>query len=217
MFGEKCFAAGEVHVIPNAIDPGKYAFSIDDRQSVIKELELENKFVVGHVGRFAYQKNHLFLVDIFYEIYKQNSNAVLLLVGAGKLEASIRKKVDKLGLTQHVLFMGIRNDVPKLLQAMDVFIFPSTYEGLGVVLIEAQAAGLKCYASETGIPKEAKITNLLEFISLSSGAQVWAETVLSNKDTSSRRETKDEVIKAGFEINSASKNLLTLYQTLTDA
>ncbi|WP_245830990.1 glycosyltransferase family 1 protein [Sediminibacillus massiliensis] len=179
LFGKDEKIKRELVIFKNSISCEEFSYDESIRFFIRKKLNLENKFVIGHVGRFNPQKNHAFLIDIFYEVYKRNKNAVLLLVGEGYLEENIRKKVDKLSLTQSVRFLGLRGDVANIMQAMDLFLFPSLYEGLGVVLIEAQAAGLKCITS-TGIPKEADVTDTVEFLKLKDSAERWAIKVLNS-------------------------------------
>ncbi|QDY44832.1 glycosyltransferase family 1 protein [Planococcus glaciei] len=158
MFGKK----KKIYVLNNAIDTNKFLFSTSSREEKRLELQLENKFVIGHVGRMYPEKNHFFLIDIFDSIYKQNNNTVLLLIGDGKLRSQLEKKVMELNLSENVIFTGIRNDIPELMQAMDLFLFPSLYEGLPVTLIEAQASGLPCVVSNT-VTEETKITNHVDF------------------------------------------------------
>ena len=167
----------EFTIINNAIDIKKFAFSVATRERFRKVLNLENKLVIGHVGRFNNVKNHLFLIDIFYEIHKVQPSAGLMLVGDGELQNEVRNKVEKLSLNESVLFMGVRSDISDLMQAMDVFVLPSRYEGLGIVLIEAQLSGLACVASDK-VPLEADISGLCKFINLRTSADLWAKTIV---------------------------------------
>lgn len=138
-----------------------------------KSLSLPNDcFVIGHVGRLTSEKNHYFMLDVLNEFVKSNKKVRLLLVGGGPLKESILARAKEIGVDKYVMMMGVRNDVPKLLMVMDAFLFPSKNEGLGISLIEAQASGLNCLASEEGIPKEAKISELVEFVPLSGGLQL---------------------------------------------
>lgn len=149
MYGNRCFNAGRVHVMPNAIDTKKYEFDQDARVRLRNELNIpQNAFVVGHVGRFMYQKNHPFLIQVFSEVLRLRENAFLLLVGEGELQKAIRESVRKQGIESRVIFAGARKDVSKLYSAMDVFCLPSLYEGLPVVALEAQANGLPCVFSD---------------------------------------------------------------------
>ena len=196
MFGKRY--AQETKVINNAIEAGKYQFDAAVREAVREEFGVADKLVIGHVGRMCYQKNSLFLIDIFHEIRKRNENAVLLLVGDGEDKDAVCQKIRELGLVESVIMTGVRPDVARLLQAMDVFLLPSRFEGLGIALVEAQAAGLLCFAS-SAIPQAAKVTPFLNYIDAEASAKVWAETVLSQTDYE-RKNTRDEIRSAGFDI-----------------
>lgn len=210
LFGDKFFDSGKVRVIKNAIDLERFSFKPQVRTQMREKLGIENKFVVGHVGRFMYQKNHDFLIDIFDEIHKQNPNSILLLIGDGPLKKQIQEKVDKLGLTNSVQFLGLRRDVPDLLQAMDVFVLPSYYEGLPVVGVEAQAAGLPCFFSDA-ITAETKITDLVSFINLSQTPANWAQKIVCCANDFPRTNMHQEIEKSGFDIQNAAKELEKLY------
>lgn len=204
MFGNRDFT-----MMKNAIDCEKYLYNESIALEVKKELGIEGKFVVGHVGRFSIPKNHKFLIDIFRQIYTQNPNAVLLLVGEGVLMDEIKQKVKEYQLEQAVKFLGLRDDVERIMQAMDVFVFPSLYEGLGIVAIEAQVAGIPCIVSES-IPQEAKITNNLSFLNVESSAKNWAQKVLEvNKP---KEQQIDLIEKSGYDIKKNSQWLLEKYQ-----
>ena len=164
--------------------------------------------MVGHIGRFMTQKNHAFLLDIFNQIYTQNNNAVLLLVGTGELQAQIKEKIKALGLEKNVIFTGVRSDVPQLLSAMDVFVFPSFYEGMPNTVIEAQATGLPCVIADT-ITSEADITGLVKYLSLSDSADKWAETAFELAK-SERKDTKEEFIKNKYDIESVAQEFVRL-------
>ena len=148
----------KVVLINNAVDSEKYAYNPLLREELRQELKLGNKFVVGHIGRFCNQKNHLFLLKVFTMLQREKNDSCLLLVGDGEQRNSIEKEVDRLGLTSNVVFLGIRSDIDKILQVMDVFVLPSLFEGLPVVGVEAQAAGLPCVISDS-ITQEMKITD----------------------------------------------------------
>lgn len=137
--GEWMFKKKEFEIINNAIDTKKYIFNEEIKKKIRHDMKLENGFVIGHVGRFVEQKNHAFLIDIFNGIYNQNPKAYLILIGDGELLPSIKEKVNQLNLSENVFFLGLRQDVTDLLQAFDVFVFPSLFEGLPIALIEAQA------------------------------------------------------------------------------
>ena len=147
-------------MLNNAIDAAAYTYAPAKRMRMRRELGIADELVIGHVGRFNPQKNHPFLLAIFAALLNKEPNAVLLLVGGGEDMPKIQAKTQKLGIADHVRFLGIRSDVADLMQAMDVFAFPSLYEGLGIALIEAQASGLPCIVSDT-IPPEAYLTDLV--------------------------------------------------------
>ena len=159
MYGDRAFEAGRVIVLPNAIDTAKFAFDPAARTALREELGVpQNAFVVGHVGRFMYQKNHAFLLKIFAELLKTRPDARLLLVGEGELEQQVRRQAAALSIQSQVIFTGARQDVHKLYSAMDVFCLPSRYEGMPVVAWEAQANGLPCLFSENVTPEAAQGT-----------------------------------------------------------
>lgn len=178
--GKWLFGNEEVKVIHNAVDYEKFKFNENGRNELRKELGIEDKLVIGNVGRFTNQKNHTFLIDIFNEIHKQRKNAVLMLVGTGEKEEEIKKKVEDLGLQNDVLFLGFKNNVNEYMWTMDFFVFPSVFEGLGLVLIEAQATGMKCFTSKDVVPKEAQVSELLKYISLERSAKEWTEIILNS-------------------------------------
>lgn len=210
LFGKKIINGKNFHIIHNAVDLKKFKFNINDRNKIRKELNISDEdLVIGHVGRFTTQKNHKFLIDIFYEIYLQNSNSKLILIGKGKKEEEIYKKVSKLGLQKNVIFEGFKFNVNEYMSAMDIFVFPSLYEGLGLVLIEAQANGLKCFTSKNVVPLEAKVSNSLEYIELNKSPQYWASEIL--KVNSSRTDNYKEIINKGYDIEDTAKFLEDFY------
>lgn len=143
-------------IINNAIEMEEFKFDKEKRDKIRRQYNLEDKFVIGHVGRIEKEKNHEFLIDIFKEIKQKNNNARLLLVGEGSLENKIKQKVKDDSLENDVIFIGNSHKVSDYYQAMDVFVFPSLAEGLGIVLIEAQSNGLKCFTTKNKVPKEAE-------------------------------------------------------------
>lgn len=213
LFGEKACKRDNYFVLNNAIDTKKYIYNEKVRNEKREELGIADKFVIGHVGRFNTPKNHKFLIDIFKEVHNRNNNAVLMLVGDGELRHSIEKKVNDLGLINNVIFTGVRADISELLQVMDVFVFPSLYEGLPVTLVEAQAAGLPCVVSDT-ITNEIYITPYIHSLSLSYIAGEWADIILTNERVS-RTDTKHYIKEAGFDICDTVKKLSTFYFELS--
>ena len=200
----------------NAIDAEAYAFDEIKREKMRTSLGLKNEFVVGHVGRFNPQKNHVFLIDIFEAVYKLEPNSRLLLVGndSGKLGEEIHRKVKDLGLEEAVLFLGVRSDVSDLMQAMDVFLFPSLFEGLSVASVEAQASGLPTIISD-GVPIECKITDLVEVMPLSEHAEAWANKLLELRKNQ-RKNTFEQIKTAGFDIAENAKKLQQFYIEAAD-
>jgi len=147
MFGKAYTKRGRVTIIKNAIDCKAFQYDPKKRVAVRKRLGLSDAFVVGHVGKLCYQKNTLFLIDIFDQIIRKQDNAVLMLVGDGEDRELVESKIASLGLQEHILMLGMRSDVSDLMQAMDVFLLPSRFEGFGIVLVEAQSAGVRFVAS----------------------------------------------------------------------
>lgn len=212
-FGDKEFDNGKVYVMNNAIDLDKFKYDKKIRSKKRKELGIsDDMLVIGHIGRFMKQKNHTFLIDIFKEIHDKNENSILVLVGQGPLQEEIKIKVCELGLDKYVKFLGQRDDVNELYQALDAFIFPSLYEGLGLVLIEAECAGVPCVAS-TEVPLIAKVTDNVEFVSLDDNVQVWSDITfkLLNNYKYKRRDYSKEVRDSGYDIRKEAKKLEEKY------
>lgn len=197
-------------IFKNAIDLEKYQFSKNTREISRNELDLKDKYVVGHVGRFNEIKNHSFLIDIHVKLLKKKKNAVLLLVGDGPLLPDMRKKANDLDVADSILFLGNRDDVEKLLCAMDIFVFPSTNEGLGIVAIEAQASGLPCFVSDI-LPDEVKVTQLLEYVPLEKCADTWASRIQTCHLPENRAEAYLEVKEQGYDIKESAEWLKYFY------
>lgn len=216
LFGKEFYESGKVNLIKNAIDINLFSYNPEIRQLKRTAMGLNDKFVIGHVGRFEYQKNHTFLIDIFDQIKKVHADSVLLLAGSGNLDPSIKAKVKKLKLTDSVRFLGVRQDIPDLMQAMDVFVLPSFYEGLPIVGIEAQASGLPCILSDA-VTQETKIVDSVKFLSLSAPATEWAEVILSYVQNDRRAKTDDQIRNAGYDINLSAAELAGWYRQLAGA
>jgi glycosyltransferase involved in cell wall biosynthesis len=189
--------------IPNGIDTEKFRFDPTTRGSVRAELGLQDTFVVGNVGRLCYQKNQDFLLEIFAEIYIQRPDSRLLLIGEGEDRVILEKKAAALGIENAVIFYGVSANVEQLLWAMDAFVFPSRFEGLGIAAVEAQAAGLPCICSEQ-IPKEARLTDGVLTLALDAGAKVWAKSILEQDCRADRFCGNLAVSKAGFAIQNVA-------------
>lgn len=205
----------------NAIDTGRFSFDEKIKKSVRKKLEIsDDTLVIGHVGRFTYEKNQSFLIDIFNNVNKQHPSSKLLLIGGGKpkeeieTKEAIKKKVRELGLQDKVSFLGIRDDVDELMQAMDMLVMPSTSEGFPVTLVEAQAAGVKCLVSDV-ITSKCNITDEIQFMSLDSDAEEWANKVLSfSKTKSDKIEMNKRIKQAGYDIKENAKWLENFYESV---
>lgn len=195
--------------LPNAIDVDKFSYHEEWNLSIRHKLNIENKFVIGHIGRvLPPQKNHIFLIKIFAEIEKKRPDSVLLLVGAEPND-DLTKQILDLGIQSKVLFLGKKTDVNKYLSAMDVFVFPSLYEGLPVALLEAQASGLQCFASDK-ITSEVAVLKNLKFISLSEYPSVWAEMILKTR-VPYNRDVKDAFATSKWNIRNSSSILADMY------
>lgn len=208
MFTKKINKSGEVTIINNAIDSERYCFSDKERYRIKQELGLQNKFIIGHVGRFNYQKNHKFLIDIFNEYLKINPDSVLLLLGNGELYNEIQTYVNDLSLTEKVVFAGIRDDIAEILSAIDCFLMPSLFEGLPVTLVEAQASGVRCLVSDT-ITKEVELTDAIEYFSIRKSAEEWAKQI--KKNPKNRIEYNKKIKFSSFDIKIEVKELENFY------
>lgn len=209
LFGKNFFSSGKVTVFNNAVDTSKFAFSTSNRDKLRKELGISNKYVIGHIGRFTKQKNHYFLIDIFEQYYKKNSNAVLLLVGIGELQDEIKDAVKKKKLEDAVIFLGKRSDVDELYSAMDLFVLPSLYEGLPVVGVEAQVSGLPCIFSNE-ITREVAITENVYFLPIDGSVSDWCSQITNFKNLDLKRD-KLKLKDCSFDIKVQANNLVEYY------
>lgn len=208
--GEFLFPGKSFTFIPNAIEVDKFLYNKGVRDKKRKDLGLTNEFVVGHVGRLSYQKNHELLIRIFNELHEKDANTILLLIGVGEKEDEIRKQVHELNLDDYVRFLGNRDDVNELYQAMDVFVMPSLFEGIPVVGVEAQFAGLPCVFSDK-VPVEVKFTENSEFVPLEKNPKEWADIVLGKKVSSDRVNDLDFIGTSIYNIKNAHKILEQYY------
>ena len=208
--GDWMFGGASYQTINNAIDVAVYTYDPTKRQEMRSQLRLKDELTIGHVGRFNQPKNHPFLLDIFAALLKKEPNAVLLLVGGGEDMPKTQAKAQSLGIAEHVRFLGVRSDVNDLMQAMDVFVFPSLYEGLPVTMVEAQASGLPCLISDK-VPPECIITEgLVDVLTLSAEPETWAEKILEKRDFP-RTDRRAEIAAHGFDITTEAVKLQEFY------
>lgn len=212
--GEWMFQNNRFSVMNNSINVKQYTYNRKTRERIRKSLNIWNdEIVVGHVGRLENPKNHTFLLDIFHVICKK-LHSKLIIVGDGSMKDQIERKIKTLGIQDSVIMTGIRTDIADLLQAMDVFVFPSLYEGLPLTLIEAQASGLPCVISDK-VPIECKKTELVQQVSLNDTAEYWAMKSIEMSKMK-RENTYEQIKNAGFDINENAAELQKYYLTQYD-
>ncbi|MEH7112580.1 glycosyltransferase family 1 protein [Neobacillus niacini] len=210
LYGENA----ESQIIKNGVDLTKFSFSNQLRNQVRKELGINSDtFVVGHVGRFNHQKNHTFLIDIFKEYWNKNSNSILILIGDGSLRKQIEQKVRDCNIENHVKFLGIRSNIYELIQAFDVFVFPSLHEGLPVTIMEAQAVGISCLVSDTVTTEVDVGIGLVSFLSLGNKS-IWAKELQLVKK-SAVNTFHIALRENGYDILDAANNLEDYYLKLS--
>lgn len=212
LYGQNIEKDKRFYILKNGIATEDFVFDNDLRIIKRTELNLTNEFVVGHIGRFHHSKNHIKLLKIFKEIKQREKNASLLLIGDGELRKKIEKKARELNIYDSVIFTGSKNPVSAYYHAMDVFVLPSLYEGLGIVAIEAQASGLPVVAS-SNVPDEAKITKEYRRLALTKSSKRWAEFILQYKDISRKNNLK--IVKdSGYDIDETSEWISRFYLNL---
>lgn len=210
VFGKEEIRCGRVKIIYNAIDAAKFTYDPQMRDEMRARLGLKSELVIGHVGRFNYQKNHPYLIDIFVKLCKLKPDAVLLLLGEGPDQESIREKCRRLGIQDRVRFLGNQKRPEDYYQAMDIFLLPSFFEGLPGVLVEAQAAGLRCFVSDT-VTREAEATDLVTYLSIEQPAEAWAGQIAEAADYE-RRNTFQRMKDAGFDVKAQAACYRLFYQ-----
>ena len=201
------------YVLNNAIDFHKYAYSEQTRNELRANLGISDKFVVGNVGKLNIPKNHSFLIDIFEKIYKRNKDAVLIIAGGGSQDTILKTKCKEKGLEDAVIFLGMLNDTSKIYNAFDVFVFTSLFEGLGMVLIEAQVSGLKCFSSDV-VPLETKVTDNIEYLSLNDTADLWAEKITEIEKYDREKmalSSQKSITENGYNIETEAVKLKKIY------
>lgn len=209
--GEYLFKNQNYTVLKNAIDSSKFTASKEYRKYIRKELRINDSFVIGHIGRFKPEKNHEFIIKVFMEIKNIKNNAKLVLVGNGDLETSIKNLAITKNIEADVMFLGSRSDVNVILNGFDAFIFPSKYEGLGIVAIEAQACGIPLLCSEN-IPSEVEITPLFNRMSISESPRAWANRIIDiSRNRNAHKDMQELIIKNGYDISQATNTLQDYY------
>ncbi|MEP1488782.1 MAG: glycosyltransferase family 1 protein [Algibacter sp.] len=204
LFGKTPFT-----IMNNAIDAEKFKYNKFLSATYRKDFGLENELVIGHVGRFSSQKNHSFLLQIFAALLIKQPNSSLILIGDGPLRISLKKEAERLKIINKVHFLGVRTDIPELYQMIDMFVFPSFYEGLPVTLIEAQSAGLKVFASEK-ITKEVSITNDITYLSITINPDIWAEKILE-KISETKKDNYELIKNKGYDIHKNTEIVQEFY------
>jgi len=207
-FGKNVTNKSNYSLIKNGVNVNDFTFDKEKRNEKLVKLNIENRFVIGHVGRFEPEKNHEFILDVFNEVYKKDENAILMLVGEGSLKKHVEQRAVNMGLIDNIMFLGKRNDVNELMQVFNVFLLPSFFEGLPVVGVEAQASGLPCIFADT-ITTETDITGLCKFLSLENKEE-WVTAILSAKGKA-RINTQKLLKKAGYDVESQTKWLEKFY------
>lgn len=177
MYGEERVKNNKITIIRNAVNVETFEFNKYKRKSIRENLNLKNNLVIGHVGRFVSSKNQKFLIEVFYEIQKMHKESILLLIGDGELRDELVKQAKEYGINEKVLFLGNRNDVAELYNAMDIFVLPSFYEGLPLVGVECQVNGLPIVCSNN-ITKEIMLSDVIKFLDLECSAMKWAKEII---------------------------------------
>lgn len=198
-----------VQIIHNGIDTVEYEFDLEKRNQYRDILKIGNALVLVHVGRFSEVKNHIFLLEVFEELKKNIPNVKLLLVGDGDLLPEIASKFND----ENIHYLGARLDVPEILQAADIFLLPSKFEGLGMSAIESQGAGLPTLVSNR-VPLEVKVTDLVEFISIDNGVEPWVNQIMECQNSLVRESTTHELLTAHYDIKQTTRDLCQYYKDI---
>lgn len=204
------FKDDSAFVIKNAIDINKFSYNEETRNNIRKELNLSNKFILGNVARFSYQKNHKYLLKIFEEYRKINVNAHLLLIGSGEDLPKIKKLISKNNINESVTILPPKSDIQNYMMAMDIFLLPSRYEGLGIVAVEAQALGMNVIITDMA-PKEVKLTNNLVFQSVKKNVNRWCESIEKMRLSKGDNNVYEKIINSGYIIEETVKEISNMY------
>ena len=218
--GRFLFGNRSCHIVNNGVCFQKYCFNPEIRNRLRKKYGVEDQFVLGHIGRFAPQKNHSFLLHVFASVLRKTPNSVLLLVGEGELLPEIRKQACEMGIEKRVIFYGTTDKINEVVQMMDSFVFPSINEGLGIVAIEAQAAGVPCVVS-TEVPVKVKVLDEVVFLPLEAGYDHWADAILLSRVSEQQRiasatVVQQKMIEAHFDISDNCREMAEYYSEILE-
>lgn len=208
--GEWLYGKKKFEIIPNGIDFQKYKFDLEKREVLRNKMNLKGKFVIGHVGRFSYEKNQTFLIDVFKQIRNKNSNVQLILIGDGKEKSTVQKKAQEYGINENISFLGNINNVSDIINVFDVFAFPSIYEGLPLTLLEVQANGLNTVVSSK-ISDEVILTDLIQRISLDN-LDDWINTIMTKSRGENLERYNNIMLKSKFNINNVVERMKEIYE-----
>lgn len=211
--GKYIFPPKKTVTLFNAIDVDCFRFDEEQRKVIRSLWGVDKSFVVGHVGRFSKEKNHVMVVKTFKKVLESKPNSRLILVGEGKEKQKIRKIINKLSLDDYVLMFASANNIAEIMMGMDVMIFPSLCEGMPLVAIEAQAASLPIYVS-CAVPKDLDITEYIKYMGKNKNAMSWAKTILADENRFVRRDNTIRVKEMGFDISDTANKLIEIYNDL---
>lgn len=209
LFGEDIVNGDNYTMLPNAIDVDSFKLNEEKRRKSREVLNLNGKIVLGHIGRYNYQKNFPFLIDFVEELSKRNTDYVLLQIGDGKKFEELQCKIKEKSLEKNFISLGVRNDIPDLMQAMDIFILPSLFEGLPVTVVEAQASGLPCLLSDR-VTEDVNLTRSIDYLPIDQGINIWVNKVL-NMSKERELDAPDKVRKAGYDISDTADMIQEYY------
>lgn len=212
MFPKVMVDRGDVVIIPNGVDTKKFLYSSEKRMRFRKSLNLGDELLIGNIGRFQGQKNHSFMIEIMEKVIERDPSAKLLLVGEGHLKEDIKRMANEKGLKESVLFLGERKDIDAFMSAIDVFIFPSIYEGFGIAAVEAEAAGVKVILSEA-VPKETNVSGSALYLPIigNNVSKMWADEICKGEKIQDRLRENKKVYDAGFDIHLCYKRMIDIY------
>lgn len=212
LFGEDIVDGDKYTMLPNSIDVDSFKFNEEKRKKIRKNLDLNGKIVLGHIGRYNYQKNFPFLIEFVEELKQRNSDYVLLQIGDGKKDEELQSKIKEKSLEKNFISLGVRNDIPDLMQVMDIFILPSLFEGLPVTVVEAQASGLPCLISDR-VTEEVNLTRSIDYLPIDQGIDIWVNKVL-NMSKERKLDAPDKVRKAGYDTSDIANMIQEYYFNL---